>query len=248
MGMLASRSIGRQPLFHSQPRPERIIVMGTAGTSRTTAGGSLPTAMRPAAPADGGSATISVQAAVVFAVVAFILEAGSLVFYSAASGFSTRFSVQPILLLTAHPSAAPLIRWGSIVDLFGYVCIVPVVVYLRDRHAGVRYVNLYAVAGIALVIIGVIGAVVMSTAAPYLIDQYHAASSGGKQNIELVFTALYRAVVEGMWQTLETIPAAVWLIGTALAIRGRTSRAVVVIMLLIGLANAGIVLYRLSGL
>ena len=191
---------------------------------------------------------IPVQLAIVFAVLAVVLEAGSLVCYSAATGFSANLSAQPTLLLSSQPSAAPLIHWGSIVDLFGYLCIAPVVVHLRGRHANARLIDLYAVAGIAVVVIGSIGAVVMSTAAPYLIDQYHVASSAGKQSIETVFTALYRAVVEGMWQTLETIPAAVWLLGTAIAIRGRASRAVFWIMLLIGLANAVIAVSRLSGL
>lgn len=51
-----------------------------------------------------------------------------------------------------------------------------------------------------------------------------------------------------MWQTLVALLAAIWLIGTAMALRGRASRAVLVIMLLIGLVNAGLAAYRLSGL
>jgi hypothetical protein len=193
-------------------------------------------------------AAVPVRVAIVFAVLAVVLEVGSLVFYSAAAGFSTSLTVPPTVLLSSHPNAGPLIEWGSIIDMFGYLCIAPVVLYLRERHAGARLINLYAVAGICLVVIGSIGAVVMATAAPYLIDQYHVASSGGKQSIDLVFTALYRAVVVGMWQTLETIPGAVWLIGTAIAIRGKASWAVYFPLLLFGLANAGIAAYRLAGL
>src|SRR4029077_15430658 len=128
-------------------------------------------------------------------------------------------------LLASHRSAG-LIEGGSIADMFGYLCIAPVVLSLRERHASARLTRLYALARICLVVIGSIGAVVMATAAPYLIDQYHVASSGGKQSIALVFTALYRVVVVGMWQTLETIPGAVWLIGMAIAIRGKASWAV----------------------
>ena len=214
--------IVRQPLFVARLSPARIKAMLRADTGR-------------------------VRLAIVFAVLAVVLELASLVFYSAAAGFSASLSVPPIVLL-ASPSSARLIEWGSIVDMFGYLCIAPVVLYLRERHAGARFINLYAVAGIGLVVIGSIGAVVMATAAPYLIDQYHVASSGARQNIELVFTALYRAVVVGIWQTLETIPGAVWLIGTAIAIRRDAPRVVFFVMLLFGLANAGIAVYRLSGL
>lgn len=214
----------------------------------------MPKQPRASVPADhdlidrAEAVAVPVQVAIVFAVLAVVLELGSLVFYSAAAGFSTSLSVPPTVLLASHPSAGPLIEWGSIIDMFGYLCIAPVVVYLRDRHAGARLINLYAVAGICLVVIGSIGAAVMATAAPYLIDQYHVASSGGKQSIDLVFTALYRAVVVGMWQTLETIPGAVWMIGTAIAIRGNASRAVYFPLLLFGLANAGIAVYRIAGL
>ena len=132
--------------------------------------------------------------------------------------------------------------------MFGYLCIPPVVLYLRDRYSDTKLIDLYALAGLALVVIGSIGAVVMATAAPVLINQYHTASPAERQTLELVFGALYRAVVEGMWQTLETIPAAVWLLGTAIAARGRSPRAIFWILLLVGLATAGIGLFRLSGL
>jgi hypothetical protein len=205
--------------------------VATADTKTDLTAGSVPTRL-----------------AVAFAVLAIVLEGASLVLYSAAAGFSARLSVPPVVLLESGASGARLIGLGSIIDMFGYLCMAPVVLYLRDRHAGARLINLYAIAGIALVVIGSIGAVVMSTAAPYLIDQYQSASPSGKQSIELVFGVLYRAVVVGMWQTLETIPFAAWLIGTAVAIRGTASRAVFWILLLIGLANAGIAIYRLSGL
>jgi|SRR5580700_1962637 len=203
-------------------------------------------AARPDRPT-ASAAAVPVQAAVVFAVLAIVLEMGSLVFYSAAAGFSVSLSVSPIVLL-ASQSSARLIEWGSIIDMFGYLCIAPVVLYLRDRHAGARLINLYAVAGMCLVVIGSAGAVVMATAAPYLIDQYHLASSGGKQNIDLVFTALYRAVVVGIWQTLESLAGAAWLIGTAIAIWGKAPRLVYFLLLLFGLVYVGIAVYRLTGL
>jgi hypothetical protein len=191
---------------------------------------------------------ISTRLAIVFAILAFALELGSGIFYAAAAGFPPHLTVPPTRLLASGPTGAGLIRWGSLVDMFGYLCIAPVVLYLRDRHSGATLIDLYAVAGLALVVIGSIGAVVMATAAPHLIDQYSTASPALRQTLEPVFGTLYRAVVEGMWQTLETIPAAVWLAGTAIAVRDRAPRAVVWILLVIGLANAAIAVFRLSGL
>jgi hypothetical protein len=56
---------------------------------------------------------------------------------------------------------------------------------------------------------------------------------------------LYRAVVLGLWQTLETIPATVWLLGNALAARRHGPRAAFLILLVLGVINGAIALYRL---
>jgi hypothetical protein len=165
--------------------------------------------------------------------VTFELVAGLM--YSAAAGFSTGLSVDPSTLLASGPTGAMLIRWGSLIDMIGYLSIAPVVHYLRDRYAA-RYVDLFAAAGLAVVVIGSIGAASMATAAPAMINDYAAASAAQKQAIVPVFATLYRVVVLGMWQTLETIPAAVWLIGTASAARREGLRSVSVILLGIGLA------------
>jgi hypothetical protein len=78
-----------------------------------------------------------------------------------------------------------------------------------------------------------------------LISDYVAASAAQKQAIVPAFATLYRVVVPGFWQTLETIPAAIWLLGTAYAARRAGPRSVFVILLVIGLINAAIALYRL---
>ena len=165
--------------------------------------------------------------------------------YSAAAGSSSGLSVEPSKLLASGPTGAALIRWGSLIDMFGYLSIAPVVVYLRARYSAARYVDLFAAAGLALVVIGSIGAVSMATAAPPLINDYASASSAQKQALLPAFATLYREVVLGMWQTLETIPAAVWLLGTAAAARREGPRSVFVILLVLGVINGAIALYRL---
>jgi hypothetical protein len=191
---------------------------------------------------------VPVRAAITFAILAFTLEVGSLVFYAAATGFTLGLNVPTGALLGSGPGGAELIRVGSLVDMFGYLCIPPVVLYLRDRYSGATLIDLYAVAGLLLAAIGSIGAVLMATAAPALIDHYHTASAAGQQAIEPVFGTLYRGIVDGMWQTLETIPAAAWLLGTAITARRDPRRAIFWTLLLIGLANAAVAVDRLAGL
>jgi hypothetical protein len=189
---------------------------------------------------------ISSRAAIVFAVAAVTLEVVAGVMYSAAAGPSSGLSVDPSKLLVSGPTGASLIRWGSLIDMFGYLSIAPVVIYLRARYATARYADLFAAAGLALVLVGSIGAVSMATAAPPLITDYAAANAAQKQVLLPAFATLYRAVVLGMWQTLETIPATVWLLGTASAARREGPRSVFVILLVLGVINGAIAVYRLS--
>jgi hypothetical protein len=87
----------------------------------------------------------------------------------------------------------------------------------------------------------------MATAAPPLIRDYSAATGAQREAILPAFATLYRAVVLGMWQTLETIPATVWLWGTAAAARRQGPRPVFLILLTLGAGNAAIALYRFIG-
>ena len=165
--------------------------------------------------------------------------------YSAAAGPSSGLSVDPSTLLGSGPTGASLIRWGSLIDMAGYLSIAPVVLYLRARYSTARYADLYALAGLALVVIGSIGAVAMATAAPPLINDYATASAAQRQAVLPAFATLYRAVVLGLWQTLETIPATVWLLGVASAARLKGPRSVFLVLLVLGLINGAIALYRL---
>ena len=165
--------------------------------------------------------------------------------YSAAGGPSGGLSVDPSKLLASGPTGATLIRWGSLIDMVGYLSIAPVVLYLRNRYSGNAYVDLFAVAGLTVVVIGSIGAASMAAAAPPLITEYAAASAAQKAAAVPAFSTLYRAVVLGLWQTLETIPATVWLLGTALAARREAPRSVFVILVVVGVINGTIAVYRL---
>jgi hypothetical protein len=192
-----------------------------------------------------GKSSISSRAAIAFAVAAVALELLASSMYTAAAGPSSGLGVEPAKLLASGPAGASLIRWGSLIDMLGYLSIAPVVLYLRARYSTARYADLFAWAGLALVVIGSIGAVSMATAAPPLISDYATATGAVKQALVPAFATLYRAVVPGMWQTLETIPATVWLLGTASAARREGPRSVFAILVVFGVVNGAIAIYRL---
>ena len=178
------------------------------------------------------------RVAVAFAAAAWAFSLTASALYAVAAGGFDGPSVEPSLLLAAGTRGASLIRWGSLIDIAAYLCMAPVVLYLRSRYRAQRYADLFALAGIALVVIGSIGAVSMATAAPPLMREFATADDAHRQLLLPAFATLYRTVVVGMWQTLETIPAAIWLLGTAAAARRAGPRSVFVILLALGSINA----------
>ena len=221
--------------------PSRGLPIGAEVRFFTLEAGRLPVSSAP----EMGKSPISSRVAISFAVAAFALELVASLMYSAAAGSSTGLSVEPSKLLASGPTGASLIRWGSLIDMIGYLSIAPVVVYLRARYSTARYADLFAAAGLAVVLIGSIGAASMATAAPALINDYGAASTAQKQALLPAFGTLYRVVVLGLWQTLETIPATIWLLGNASAARREGPRSVFVILVVLGVINGAIAIYRL---
>ncbi|TMF11049.1 MAG: hypothetical protein E6I37_10735 [Chloroflexi bacterium] len=186
---------------------------------------------------------MSGRVAIAFAVAAFAFEVASVSMYSAAAGFG--LTVEPSKLLASGSGGASLIHWGSLIDMLGYLSLAPIVLYLRARYPA-SYVDLFAAAGLAVVVIGSIGAASMAAAAPPLINDYVSASAAQKQALLPAFATLYRAVVLGLWQTLEAFPLTVWLLGTAYAARREGPRAVFWILLVLGAVIGATATYRLT--
>ena len=191
-----------------------------------------------------GATPIPARVTIVFAVAAVVLQglAGGL--YEGAAS-SSGLSVEPLKLLASGSSGAALIHRGSWIDMFGYRALTPVVVYLRARNSGERYMDVFAAAGLMVIVIGSIGAVSMATAAPPLMKEYATVGPTLGRDLLPAFATLYRAVVVGMWQTLETIPATIWLLGTASAARREGPRVLFAILLGAAALNGIIALYRL---
>ena len=181
-----------------------------------------------------------------FAAAALVLQGTAGAMYSAVGGGGSGLSDDPAHMLASGATGAALLRWGSLIDMAGYLCIAPVVVYLWHRYSQASWRDVYAAAGLALVVIGSTGAAAMATAAPALLSDYPGANAAARQAMLPAFATLYRAVVLGMWQTLEAIPAAVWLLGTGYASRRDGPRPVTVLLVVLGLINLALALYRLT--
>jgi hypothetical protein len=129
------------------------------------------------------------RVAALAAAVGIALMAASGVLFSAAARFTGDFANQPRALVAGGAAAAGIVKLASFVDLVGYLSMGLLAVYFWLRFHDRPLIHLYTAAGFTYVLIGVSGAVILGT--------------------------VYAVVVGGLWQTLEGIPAALWLFGVA---------------------------------
>lgn len=117
----------------------------------------------------------------------------------------------PTAVLRAGPGAATAAHWNLILGML----------------------DLYTLGGLAYVVIGAMGAVLLAVINPQLISDYGTASPARREAIEVTIQAFQNGVALGLWNTLETIPAGVWLVGVG-GLLMRKSRGLGVLTVTIG--------------
>ncbi|MDP8905428.1 MAG: hypothetical protein M3N29_08970 [Chloroflexota bacterium] len=117
--------------------------------------------------------------------------------------------------LVDHGGASPdLLRFAALVDMLGYLALAPVVLYLHGRVGNA----LVTFCGLAAATIGAIGASLMASAGPWLLE----ASAGAPEAqaaARVAFGALENIVVVGLWGTLELFLLAIWIAGATWYVR-----------------------------
>jgi Domain of unknown function (DUF4386) len=166
------------------------------------AGGSLVKQRGPS----GRVAALTAGTGIVLAVVSGLL-------FFATGGVSAQGTPDTQAMLATGASGADLVRWASFLDLFGYLLLAPLALYLRQRFRHDPLIDLYTVAGLAYILFGALGAIILASAAPMLMRDYATASVAQRESIATTFATLNQIVSVGLWQILEGIPAGVWLIG-----------------------------------
>jgi len=153
--------------------------------------------------------------------------------------FNFEAYADPAHMLSLDQPAVSAVRWGLLLDLLGYyLLLAPLAILTRDligdRHDG--WARLASWSGRSYVLIGAAGAAALAVVYPGLADAYSTASGTEQTAIEVVFAALSDLVIEGLWNTLEVLLAAVWLLTLGVALRSR-HRAVSRLALAIGAAT-----------
>jgi hypothetical protein len=141
-------------------------------------------------------------------------------------------------MISSGSRGANLLRWGMIFDVFGsYLLLAPLALHLWKwlKPKSPNHVTLYTLCGLAYILIGSMGAIVLSAVLPPLINDYAQASASQRENMQLVFNGFLNAVFLGLWNPLEVFLLGIWLVGLGPLIQ-RERRALGIVTRLLGLS------------
>jgi hypothetical protein len=133
-----------------------------------------------------------------------------------AAGFDLQAVNNPVLMLTIGSSRASLLRWGMILDVFGYyLLLAPLTLYLWSwlKPHSYNLITLYTLCGLAYSLIGAMGAIVLSAVLPPLVNDYAQASPQLRETLQIVFSSFMSAVYLGLWNPLEALMFGIWMMG-----------------------------------
>jgi hypothetical protein len=160
--------------------------------------------------------------AAVTSILATLLAFGSIGVQALVLGVNTDPFSNPASILMTGANGANLLRWGMILDIFGYyLLLVPLALLLWSRlqPKGMNLVTLYTFCGLAYILVGATGAATLAAISPPLIEGYGHASVQQQQMYEVVFSGFINVVYVGLWNLLESSLSGIWWLGIGLFLR-----------------------------
>lgn len=154
--------------------------------------------------------------AAVTTTLAVICYLGSILLLLAVMNYSFSAEAFSGAMISTGSRGANLLRWGMIFDVFGsYLLWAPLALHLwnslKPKHP--NFVTLYTLCGFAYIMIGSMGAIVLSAVLPPLINDYAQASASQRETLQVVFSGFLNAVFLGLWNPLEVFLLGIWLVG-----------------------------------
>lgn len=173
------------------------------------------------------------------AIVSAPLAITSVVLLFAPVGFDFEAFGDAARMLGLDPAGAGSVRWGLLLDLLGYYLLLAPLAILSRRLVDARVPGWGALASWsagAYVLVGAAGAAGLAAVYTTLAAGYPMAGAIEQTAMETVFTGMTALVVDGLWNTFELVPAAVWFLLVGVALR-RHSRALGGLSLVLGTAS-----------
>ena len=168
----------------------------------------------------------------ILAVISYLI---SVVLLLAVMNYSFSIEAFSGAMISAGSRGAGLLRWAMIFDVFGsYLLLTPLALHLWVwlRPKSPNHVTLYTLCGLAYILIGSMGAIVLSAVLPPLMNEYVQASATQRDTLQVVFDSFLNAVFLGLWNPLEVFLLSIWLIGLGPLIQRERQRLGIVTRLL----------------
>src|SRR5438270_11027308 len=138
--------------------------------------------------------------AAVTSILATLLAFGSIGSQAVVLGVNTDPFSNPTSIQGSGASGANLLRWGMILDMFGYyLLLAPLALLLWSwlKPKGMNLITLYTFCGLAYMLIGALGAATLAAISPPLIEGYGHTSGLQRQMYEVVFSGFLNVVYVG---------------------------------------------------
>ena len=159
-----------------------------------------------------------------------------------AAAYQFRADQEPTRLLAAGATSAELLRWGSVLDLFGYYLSTAVLAYVLWRQLRPRnplLADLSTMAGVGYALVGGAGAAVLAVFGPMLMHAYTEASPTDRVVITAEFANLTEVIMRSIWQFLDGILTGAWWLGIGLLLRPDRPRLSLLTLVLAAVAAVG---------
>jgi hypothetical protein len=146
--------------------------------------------------------------------------------FAATLRFRPDWFTEPAKLVAGGEPSATLLTWAALADLLGYylpTVVVALVLWRWLRDLGPLLADTAFIGAIGYVIAGSIAAASLAVAGPSLIRSY-AAGGADQGAIAVTFGFLLDVAVRSIWQLIDGVFIAAWMIGTGLLVRARQPR------------------------
>lgn len=151
--------------------------------------------------------------------------------------FETAFN--PMKAIAYQPDPSGSLRWGWILDIFGYYLpALPLALALHRwlSPGAPMYSQLFTLCGLGYVLTGAAGAAMLAGGTVPLYEAYQAGDEAQKAIATQVFANLNNEVMSGIWNIFTMTLVGVWFLGTGWLLRPKR-RWLGIFTLLLGVAS-----------
>lgn len=133
---------------------------------------------------------------------------------SASVNFNFEFFSNPILIFSITGVSSTMLKWSMLADIFGYyLLLLPLLFYLHEWLKNkTSWSSIFTFCGASYIFAGALGAAILASSWPVLIDKYSTATPLQQEIIKQNFENLAFIVGNGIWNLFDALMFGIWFI------------------------------------